>query len=299
MRIYKGAVLFVDLLGSGALTKAKEDTVTKEDFAAFGRTNQTSLRNQVFFAILLTQFRKNLRWKAEPKVRVAQLSDCAFIWSEDHNRVVEFARSLFWKSLRSGLLCRGGMTHGEIVEPKKIGKSIGDFVCGEAVTRSVELERTGKGSRIFIDRHIGGLVYSNTPPNVFEPTSSAIDFKTIDEYLWFALPAKGNVLYDTPAEHIMDIIDASLRLRFAPHFRWNAVSDEGRLHVGATIERMSMFVNRFCKDKQLPIPDFPFVSADMFMEMGKFGEDTERNGQKYNAIIKLAKDYRRKHLSKN
>ena len=123
--------------------------------------------------------------------------------------------------------------------------------------------------------------------------------KTVDEYLWFALPPEGDVLYKTPAKHVMNIIDAALQLRFAPHFRWNAISDEGRLHVGATIERMSMFVTRFCKDKQLPVPDFPFVSSDNFMEMEKFEDATERDGRKYTAIKRLAASYRRRHLSKS
>ena len=82
MRVYKGAVLFIDVLGISALTKAKKDTVTKEDFAAFGQTKRVSLRNQVFCAVLLTRLRRNLRSGTRRKLRIAQLSDCAFIWSD-------------------------------------------------------------------------------------------------------------------------------------------------------------------------------------------------------------------------
>ena len=296
LRVYEGAVLFVDLLGISALTKAKTDIVTEQDFAAFGNEKQNNLRNQVFCAVLLTQFRKNLRSRAARELRVSQLSDCAFVWSEDIDKVVEFSRALFWQNLKSGLLCRGGLTYGEIVEPKKIGKGIGDFVCGEAVTRSVELERTGKGSRLFIDRDIGGQTFSNTPADVFEPVSSAIDFKTIDEYLWFALPAEGDVSFHTPAKHIMSIIDAALHLRFAPHFRWNTISDEGRIQIGATIERMSMFTARFCEAKSLPFPDFPFVTANIFMEIAKSEDSADRDGRTYNAIKRLATRYEQENF---
>lgn len=297
LRIYEGAVLFVDLLGISALTKARIDSVTKEDFAAFGNENQSNPRNQVFCAVLLSEFRKNLRSGVALELRISQLSDCAFVWSEDIDKVVEFSRALFWKNIYAGLLCRGGLSYGEIVEPKKEGKGIGDFVCGEAVTRSVELERTGKGSRIFIDRDIGGKMFSNTPASAFEPVSSAIDFKTVDEYLWFSLPPDGDISTAVPADHIMNIIKAAVHLQCSPHFRWNSISNDGRIQIGATIERMSMIAERFCKAKKIPFPDFPFVKADIYMEIGKIQDPSDRDGRKLHALEKLAQKYEREVFS--
>lgn len=298
MNIYEGAVLFVDILGVGALTKAKDDTVTAEDFAAFGARRKENLRNQVFCAVLLTQFRRNLRKYKSSELRIAQLSDCAFIWSKDVDAVVEFARKLFWENLNTGLLCRAGMTFGEIVEPEKIGQKIGDFVCGEAVTRAVELEETGKGSRIFIDRHIGGKILRNTPADVFVPVTSAIDYRLADEYAWFALPPSGDVAYRTPPEHIMSIIDASLRLRFKPQFRWNAESPQGRIHVGATIDRLQTFAISHCKRHGLPFPQFPFLSCETYMEMGRFSNGDERNERTFVGMTKMVNDYKRRVFKK-
>jgi hypothetical protein len=298
MNIYEGAVLFVDILGVGALTKSKTDTVTVDDFAAFGSRRTEDLRNQVFCAVLLSRFRRNLRACKTQDVRVAQLSDCAFVWSKNTDAVVEFARKLFWTNLNSGLLCRAGLTYGEIVEPDKIGVKIGDFVCGEAVTRAVEIEEAGKGSRIFIDCEIGGKRLANTPPDVFVPVSSAIDFRTVDEYAWFALPPEGNVAAGAPREHIMSIVEASLRLRFKPHFRWNAASPRGRIHVGATIERLHTFASQLCEKHDLQVPDFPFVTCDTYMEIGQVSDGSERNPRTYDAMQKLASGYKKANLSK-
>ena len=84
-------------------------------------------------------------------VNMAQLSDCAFIWSTDVRSLVNASRSLMWSCTRRGLLCRGGIAFGEIVEPDKEDRTIGRFVVGEAVTKAAGLERVGKGCRIFSD----------------------------------------------------------------------------------------------------------------------------------------------------
>lgn len=299
LQIYKGAVLFIDILGVGALTKSKKDDVTVEDFAAFGSTRTEDLRNQVFCAVLLSRFRRNLRSCRMRNVRIAQLSDCAFVWSKHPDGIVEFARMIFWKNLKSGLLCRAGLTYGEIVEPDKIGVKIGDFVCGEAVSRAVELEEIGKGARIFIDREIGGRVFKNTPSSAFVPVSSAIDFRTVDEYLWYALPPDGNVATGAPREHLINIIDASLRLRFEPSFRWNAASPPGRIHVGATIERLETAALELCAKHKITPPDFPFLKCETYMEMGTQGNDSDRNPRVYAALRKHASIYKQRVFPKS
>lgn len=97
----------------------------------------------------------------------------------------------------------------------------------------------------------------------------------------------------------MNIINAALWLRFAPHFHWNVISTEERLHVGATIERMYMFVQQFCKSKQLLVPEFTFLSSDVFMGIEEFEDSIERKKQTYTSMKRLAADYRREHLSKS
>jgi hypothetical protein len=189
------------------------------------------------------------------------------------------------------------MAYGEIVEPEKVGKAIGDFVCGEAVTRAVELERSGKGSRVFVDQNIGGRRFTNISSGAFRSISSAIDFKTIDEFLWYASP-EGNSRHEVPAKHILSVIDAALRLRYAPHFRWNSGSAEGLIQVGATIELMKMFADEFCKERGLTFPDFAFITADTYVMMAPSAWAAERTEQSYAAVGKLASDYRKNHFPK-
>lgn len=59
------------------------------------------------------------------------------------------------------------MTFGQIIEPEKTRKSLGHFICGNAVTRAAKLESVGKGARIFIDREIGGRQIEGVSPKAF------------------------------------------------------------------------------------------------------------------------------------
>ena len=152
MKEYSGAVFFVDILGFGALTQGKVD-IAEEDLLAHRFSFEKNFSEHQFSAKLLLKFRRILTICSEGKnkVKVAQLSDCAFIWSEDTSLVINVAREIMWKSLLGGILCRGGLAYGQIVEPDKINTKLGMFVCGGAVTDAVKLEESGKGARVFIN----------------------------------------------------------------------------------------------------------------------------------------------------
>ena len=241
MREYEGAVLFVDLLGVGELTSGESITITSADYSAIRAPKRNRVSNQTYCALLLSIFRRNLRSVRQRRLKIAQLSDCAFIWSKDPNLVLTAARRLMWRNLKSGLLCRAGLSYGQIVEPVKVDKQIGQFVCGDAVTRSANLERQGKGARIFVDTELPGLVGLDYPVDAFSDLRNASDYRKIDEFKWFTYQVAPS---DFPSPTgavaaINDIIGLIALLWHSPRYRWNASVIAGRLQMGSTIERLS------------------------------------------------------------
>lgn len=188
MREYDGAVLFVDILGISALTTSSAPIVIEQDFKALAPRAKKTGGNQLFCARLLSVFRKNLLQCQTKGLNIAQLSNCAFLWAEDVSLVVKAAKVLFEKNSETGVFARGGMTFGQIIEPEKTNRSLGQFICGNAVTRAAQLEGSGKGSRIFIDREIGGCQIQGISPNAFEALANPADYRMIDEFTWFSCP---------------------------------------------------------------------------------------------------------------
>lgn len=122
---------FVDILGVGALTQGKIE-ISENDFLAHNFGYNSGFSEHQFCAKLLLKFRRILISATQhvKNIKVAQLSDCAFIWSEDPNLVVNVARDIMWKTVLGGILCRGGLASGQIVEPDKINTKLGMFICG-------------------------------------------------------------------------------------------------------------------------------------------------------------------------
>lgn len=94
----KGFVFYVDMLGFTALTQDKIQ-LTKDDFNIWQVSKYfQTLGNQEFAANILILFRKILTdcQNKYPKVNFTQLSDCAFVWSENMKDVI----------LLCGIVCR-------------------------------------------------------------------------------------------------------------------------------------------------------------------------------------------------
>lgn len=98
MNNLKGFVFYVDILGFSALTQGKIQ-LTEDDFNIWqvSKHFQTS-GNQEFAANILIIFRKILAncQSKYPTVNFTQLSDCAFVWSENMKDVI----------LLCGIVCR-------------------------------------------------------------------------------------------------------------------------------------------------------------------------------------------------
>lgn len=253
MKEYSGAVFFVDILGVGALTQGKIE-ISENDFLAHNFSYNSGFSEHQFCAKLLLKFRRILISATQhvKNIKVAQLSDCAFIWSEDPNLVVNVARDIMWKTVLGGILCRGGLASGQIVEPDKINTKLGMFICGGAVTDAVRLEEAGKGARIFIKQDLVSDL-TKIPSSAFIPRKSLIDFSIIDEFQWYRYPKDISSIYDKSNEKlVMDsIIKILVMLKHSPKYAWNASSSLGRVQLASSIDIISSETARSSKDFDL------------------------------------------------
>lgn len=266
MKEYDGAVLFVDILGISALTTTENPLVSAQDFKALNSKSKQVGGNQLFCASLLSKFRKNLHECKTEGLSIAQLSDCAFLCSRDESLVVHAAHKLFLKNTKTGILARGGMTFGQIIEPEKIRKSLGYFICGNAVTRAARLEGTGKGARVFIDREIGGRRIQGVSPEAFAGMPNPSDYRIIDEFLWFSCPREFSD-HSEKLIRLKELVSLLMCFKSSPCFRWNAASSHGRIHLGATIERLSEAAKKLCGEAHVQLPHFALQSSEIFQEL--------------------------------
>ncbi|MBG0757371.1 hypothetical protein [Vibrio cidicii] len=245
MKEYLGAVFFVDILGVGALTQGKV-AIQQSDFSAhrFSAPKSNPNSEHIFCAKLLMKFRRILNKVMKHNgVKVAQLSDCAFIWSDNADLVLEAAREIMWETASNGVLCRGGMSYGEIVEPKTVNVSLGKFICGKAVTQAVKLEGSGKGARVFIDDTVPSEVIHSIQPEAFRQSINPKDYSFVDEFLWNLYPMtldRLHILNSTNSkDRLKKILPLVSLLRFSPKYRWNTLSREGKVQVASTIDSIS------------------------------------------------------------
>ena len=259
MKEYEGAVLFVDILGIGELTSGDSIKITQADFEAICVSTNHSISNQTYCAFLLSSFRRTLAGLNTKGISVSQLSDCAFLWSEQPNLILSSARKLMWKNLRAGVLCRAGLSYGQIVQPDATNRKIGHFVCGDAVTRAAHLETRGKGARIFVDTKLPVLSGLQYTPSEFSALKNASDYQEIDEYRWFSYHPRSSGAHakrgaKNAVNNILNIIGL---LRHSPLYRWNASTPSGRLQVGCTIERLSVEIQHLDNKYSLDLgPDY-------------------------------------------
>lgn len=260
---YNGAVLFVDILGIGELTTSKTPIVEHRDFKAFNFKAAKLISNQLFCARLIALFRKNLLFCKNKDLNIAQLSDCAFLWSKNTNLLVETAKKLFMKNAESGVFARAGMSYGQVIEPDTTKTSLGRFICGDGVTRAAQLERMGKGARIFTDCEIGGHKFQTIDSNAFYGRPNISDYQIIDEFDWFSCPYIGEKKSEK-ITRLECLIKLLIRFQHCPRLRWNAGSALGRVHLGATIERLSDAVTSLCHDIDVPSPKFVIRKSHLY-----------------------------------
>ena len=199
--------------------------------------------------ISLRQALKFLREFDSENVDVAQLSDGAFIWSQQARPFFEAITELAKDLDVAGLMWRAGLTKGPIWLPKSHDTDLGKFLAGSAVTRAVQLESRLKGARIAADFSLRdvflttGLGNQEVANMMFAPTDDPLAF----EYRWYLAPWRnGNPMsLDDPFERgahegLADLaasraIDRIARLATRREYDWNGLNVDGLLHRVATI----------------------------------------------------------------
>jgi hypothetical protein len=249
---YSGAVFFVDILGMTALTNNKM-TLTDEDYSHWLDKHEKEHTDQFLAASILAEFRNILTELNErfSSVTVSQLSDCAFAWSKNITDIVLFASKFMTTSISQGILCRGGMSYGEIIETNQ-NHELGRFIVGKAVTDAAKLEGVAKGARILIDQefphHLWVLDkdFSERTTPLFAPFTNPLDYAEYDEFRWYLCPALSETVNNLETlSDVEKIILTKKRLKIAnqvrssPKFSWNSKSKEGLIQLRATINFIS------------------------------------------------------------
>lgn len=216
--------------------------------------------NSYFAAEILLEFREVLMQvkKEFPKIKIAQLSDCAFLWSDNICTLLCSVHLTMWLMIqKKGILCRGGIGFGSIVGAPREPKAFGEFVVGSAVTMAVKNEGKLKGPRISIDPSFPSELSDYEKKNdlklgckiineIFHECENPIDYQFVDEYRWFLCNMEQfnrdtkeySITNDEKKEVTRDRIILCNALIYDPRMRWNKI-DKGNTHIQAGIKAIS------------------------------------------------------------
>ena len=257
MKSNNAAVFFVDILGFSALTKGEVSGIKDEDYEAWGLTNKHSRNHSYLAATILVEFREALKTLMNylPKLNVAQISDCAFIWSEDITELLRGVHFFMWHTIRErGVLCRGGIAYGEIVSVVNNDDELGAFVVGDAVTRAAKNESRLKGPRITMDLEFPQSVWDNAKnaviqeylcADLFYANHSEINMDVVDEYRWYLCDAEfiADQKYPPGYKECVELTKGRLTvanaIMYHPRMGWNTRSKDGMVHLKAGAKSIS------------------------------------------------------------
>lgn len=248
LQSYNGVVLYVDILGFGALTRGQIQ-LSKNDFKSWPIRNGQEKNNQFLAANILVKFRKILQDlnADEGDITVSQLSDCFFAWSDNIAAVIKFAFRFMHLAIQGGILCRGGMAYGEIIETEK-SHSMGRLILGNAVTKAVELEGLAKGARILITDDLPAKLYSqdetyaNKVYQMFKPFTNPLDYVVYDEFKWYLIDdldtineyGLSSITNDEKIAATKQRLKLANKIQYSTLFNWNAKNKAGQIHLQAT-----------------------------------------------------------------
>lgn len=271
MKTYKGAAFYVDILGFSALTQGEVKDLAEEDYKAWGINNREEQNHHVLATTIIVEFRNVLQALKDhiPNVHIAHISDCAFIWGADVAELLRAVHFFMWTAVRDkGILCRGGISYGEIVEVENKDYALGSIVLGDAITKAVHLEGVFKGPRIAMDVDFPQYVWTyakgincleSLSPDLFYAISSEIDMTEADEYRWYLCTEAflKHPTYSISIEERIELTKARLTvfnaLKYHPRMGWNTKGNKAIVQLNAGAMAIS-------KDKLLNILH-PFASS--------------------------------------
>ena len=254
LQSYDGAVFHVDILGFSALTNGAIDGISDSVYKAWGLNSPEEKNHSFLAATILLEFRAALLelHEAFPHVRIAQISDCAFIWSKDLFELLQAVHFFMWHTiLDKGILCRGGLAYGEIISVDNESDFLGAYIVGDAVTRAAHNERLLKGCRIAMDVEFAQDFWihvdnSKLTPQIqvelFNEVKSLIDMSSVDEYRWYICDPDsmcnngGKILtYKDCTSVTKERMRLANTLKHHPRMGWNAVNKDGNLQLSASL----------------------------------------------------------------
>ena len=250
---FNGAVLFVDLLGFGALTKQLLPLKNK-DYQPWLSNAKYEKNPQFLAAMILVKFREILKVVSNEvsDVTVSQLSDCFFVWSSDIESVVKFSLKFMHRAINNGILCRGGMAYGQIIITEK-NHDFGKLILGSAVTQAVELEKPAKGARILTHTDLVHQLFEQNSEfamkvqDLFKPFTNPLDFTIYDEFKWYLIDSLdnlpeyglGQLSENEKFKATKGRLKLANRVLYHPKFGWNASSIPGYIQLQATANFLS------------------------------------------------------------
>jgi len=239
-----GPVCYIDLLGFSYLTDHSDDIKIKAIIERY----ISYLHNIIYKAIEGTN------------INVSVISDAVFLYTENKCDQLLFSLpQIFRQCITSGILLRAGLSYGEFsITTTELSAN---NIYGEAVTRAVKLEKSGKGCRIFMDQNIPAqcsdiFLYNQ---EIFKQYRNYADYSYIDVFEWPLI--YGNYYYSPTyssynvdlepnkdlADLIFDNYKLSIYLRFSPYFSWNVQTVEGFTHVAVSIEYITSSIDLMLK----------------------------------------------------
>jgi hypothetical protein len=241
-----GSVCYVDLLGFSYLTKKSKEKYFQKIIDKY----ISNLHENIYNAIKNTN------------IRYSVMSDSVFLFDEDGcDALIMVLPKIFRNCINSGILLRGGLSHGEYKITKTKLTEVN--IYGDAVTRAVKLENSGKGCRIFIDQNIPSqctvLTYN---PNIFKPYRNYTNYSYIDIFDWPLIFEsyyyRPSISYDVKYEPTKDLSNLLFEnyklfanLRFSPEFLWNVQTTDGLEHIGASIEYISSLIDKTLRKSKM------------------------------------------------
>ncbi len=292
------AVFFIDILGFSALTSKdnliksavlSENVVHKylSELNFDTKQNDISIdddysRNLIISAWLMKYFRESieevsLRYNIKNDV----FSDCAYLWSSSILDLIFAVNDLMWNLTFKGILCRGGLSYGEIIEND--GNNKNRILLGDAVSNAYKNENStgGKGCRVFTDRNFvieaseeikkmmdiqsrkkkkldncNYLAVLETYKDVFKYERIYTTYSIVDEFKWYCYPniqtlvSNNNYFNNRKLYKIKSLLYRSeLLIRFisSETYLWNRLNNNGKIQLSASCLAISDSIKHIIK----------------------------------------------------
>jgi hypothetical protein len=270
-----GLVCYIDLLGVSYLTGRLEKSESEPKISWYIK----KLHKYIYEAIEGTD------------IKYSVLSDSVFLTTTAEFDDMFFAVSkIFRNCIYSGILLRAGLSYGEF---KTIPTELNPRnLQGKAVTKACQLERMGKGCRIFIDKSISlesNICKQNE--HIICQDRNYIDYSSFYVFEWpyfnenyFYKQNDIRLNHPTPelSQLIFENYKLSVYLKYSRLFDWNTKSPEGLCQLGATVEYVTTLIDRILektdiKHRELSRSDTIIKGSprnkDIVTEMLEQGED--------------------------